>query len=437
MWLALLAAYILAGAALVPFHGDESTQIYMGRDYYYLFAEGDFSKVIFDDSGAQSAAEQQLRLLNGTVAKTIFGWVAHSRGIARDEINDQWFWGRDYEYNRDSGRIPDPQLLNGARLSAALQLALAAAAFFQVVKLCLNRPTAYVASALFTLHPNMLINGRRAMMEGSHMLGLTLVLLAGVWLIRERNWWTHALLGVCAGFAIATKHPNIIIVATVFLAVSAVPLWRLLREPGPARRAHLKSAAGITLAGLAACLTFLLLNPAWWSAALEMPARVYSLRADLLQLQVDIFGGYDGIVQQIRGFLRFVFAGQHQYFEVGQWAGYDVISAQIERYERSGLAGILFGGTVIYGLVYLLLAAYGALALVRDSRIAAECKVLLLIWIGGSALFTLLVTPLPWARYYLPLVPALTVLVSQALVAIATMIWKRLGSQADGVAILA
>ena len=437
LWLALLAVYIAAGAALVPFHGDESTQIFMGRDFYYLFVEGDFSQVIYDDSGSQRGDEQHLRLLNGTLAKTFFGWVAHGQGIAFEEINDQWFWGRDYDYNRDNGRIPDLQLLNGARLSAALQLALAAAAFFQFVKLSLNRPTAYVASALFTLHPNMLINGRRAMMEGSHMLGLALLLLAGVWLMRERNWRNYVLLGFCAGFAIAAKHPNVIICATVFLAVSAGPLRGVLRNSGPARRAHLRSLAGVALASLTACLMFLLLNPAWWSAPLDMPALVLALRSDLLQIQVDIFGGYESFAEQIRGFLRFVFAGQHQYFEVGQWAGYDVIIAQIEAYERSGLAGILFGGSVFYGFVSLVLAALGAWTLARDSRIAGEVKGLLLLWIGGSALFTLLVTPLPWARYYLPLVPALIVLISPALVAIATLIWKRIGTQSSDVALLA
>ena len=237
-------------------------------------------------AGRSERTSSDLRLLNGTVAKTIFGWVAHSLGMAIDEINDQWFWGRDYEYNRSSGRIPDAPLLNAARLAAALQLALAAAAFFHVLRLSLNRPTAYIASALFTLHPNMLINGRRAMMEGSHILGLTLVLLAGVWLIRERKWWTYALLGVCSGFAIATKHPNAIICALVFLAVSAEPAWHLLRQRGPSQRAHFRSLAGIAAAGLAACLTFLLLNPAWWSAPLRMPALVLSLRSDLLRAQV-------------------------------------------------------------------------------------------------------------------------------------------------------
>jgi hypothetical protein len=34
--LVLLAGYVIAGYRKVPFHGDESMQIYMSRDYYYL-----------------------------------------------------------------------------------------------------------------------------------------------------------------------------------------------------------------------------------------------------------------------------------------------------------------------------------------------------------------------------------------------------------------
>ena len=43
LWLALLAAYIVAGAAIVPFHGDESSLMFMGRDFHYLFVDGDLS----------------------------------------------------------------------------------------------------------------------------------------------------------------------------------------------------------------------------------------------------------------------------------------------------------------------------------------------------------------------------------------------------------
>lgn len=437
LWLLALAIYILAGAAIVPFHGDESTLIFMGRDYFYLFDRGDLSEILYDEGRAQRRDEQGLRLLNGTVSKTIYGWLAQRNGLDADALNGHWHWGQDWGFNLSTGRLPDSRLLNAARLSSAVQLALAAAAFFQFVALTLNRPSAYLASALFALHPNMLINGRRAMMEGSHILGLLLLLLAAAWLVRERTWWRYALLGVCAGFALAAKHPNVILCALVFPACAVGPFYRLARSRGAEWGRAALDLSGLALAGAITALLFLALNPAWWSAPLEMPALIASLRAELLQIQVELFGGYRSFAEQVDGFFQFIFAGRHQYFEVAQWAGYDVIGAQIAAYESSGLAGLPAWGSNLAGLVWLLLTFAGAVMLARDSRIAAEYKMLFLFWIIGSALMTLWLTPLPWARYYLPLVPAFIVLASHALVTIAAMVLKRVNAQSDGIAVLA
>ena len=35
-WLGILSSYLLSGLSLVPFHADESTLVFMSRDYHYL-----------------------------------------------------------------------------------------------------------------------------------------------------------------------------------------------------------------------------------------------------------------------------------------------------------------------------------------------------------------------------------------------------------------
>ena len=67
----------------------------------------------------------------------------------------------------------------------------------------------------------------------------------------------------------------------------------------------------------------------------------------------------------------------------------------------------------------MLLALFGAVRLARNRNIGAEYRLLLLIWIVGTLLVTLLITPLPWARYYLSLQPALIAIASYALVTLA------------------
>lgn len=432
LWLALFSIYIVAGAAIVPFHGDESTLIYMGRDYHYLFVEGDLSKLLYDGSRLRGVVEQRLRLENGTISKTIYGGLAWNQGIGADDLNKPWNWGRDYESNIRSRRVPDEPLLSAARIASALQLALAVTLFFKFVELTLNRPTAYLASALFALHPNVLINGRRAMMEGSHLLGLMLVLLAGAWLLRERRWQAYPLLGACMGFAVAAKHPNALLAALVFLAVAFASLRETKRGERGKSSSGGKKITRLLLLLIVALAVFLLLNPAWWSAPFDLPKVIIELRADLLRAQVGWFGGYNSIEDGILGFFNFVFAVQHQYFEVSDWAQFDAITAQIERYESSGLAGILIGGTSLFGILCLALAAFGAVSLARDRNMETAVRVFFLVWMAGSAMATMALTPLPWARYYLPLAPALVILVSHGIYVLISSIWERVSGRADG-----
>ena len=140
IWLCALALYALAGAAIVPFHGDESTQIFMGRDYYYLFLEGDLSKIHYVSTGSESPIEQHLRTVNGTISKTIHGWLAARNGFEAADINGPWEWDYEYDANRAAGGIPDAELLRQARLASSAQLAVAVAVFFAFVRLSINRP---------------------------------------------------------------------------------------------------------------------------------------------------------------------------------------------------------------------------------------------------------------------------------------------------------
>ena len=421
LWLGTLAIYIVAGATIVPFHGDESTLMLMGRDYHYLVVEGDISKVRFDPHWQNNRHEQLLRLLNGTVSKMVYGWVQAMNGFGPHDLNSDWSWGKDYAANAERGALPDAELLRQARLASSLQLALAAGLFFHVVKIMLNRPMAYLSVILFALHPNILINGRRAMMEGSHILGLMLVLMSAVWLLQERRWRRYLLLGACAGFAIAAKHPNVSVCALVFFACGAGPLWRLASGFRTNWRTPVMELAGLIVAGAMTVAVFLLLNPGWWTEPMEVARVVVELRQDLIEDQVNFLGGYRSFTERAVGLFEFVFVGERQYFESPAWASFEAVTRQVTDYEDSGLAGLLMiGSSGRLGLVTLLLALFGAVHFARNANARAEYRLLLLLWFVGSALITLRLNPLPWARYYLPLLPAVIVLAAYALATLAT-----------------
>ncbi len=421
LYLLLLAAYVLAGAPLVPFHGDESTQIFMGRDYYYLFQEGDLSKILYDSAWSSRQDEQHLRLINGTVSKTIHGWLAASQGTKLEQINGHWDWEQDYAQNSASNRIPDRSLLDAARLASAAQLAMAVVALFALVNISIGRQEAYVASAMFALHPALLINGRRAMMEGSHLLGMTLVLLMAAWLLQEQRWWKFLLLGVASGFAVAAKHPNAFVVALVFLACAALWLYQTAKIPGQERRRPVQSLVGLLAAGGLALFIFYLMNPAWWLAPLESGFEALSLRFALFQEQIAIFGGYNSLIERVQGFFRYVFVENYQYFEAAQWADYSEITQQVSSYEASGLSGLSIGGSAAGGLLNLALTLVGGVHLLRSQDIEGKYRWLLIVLSGGIALITLVATPLPWLRYYLPVLPFTMILSAYALVRLAAI----------------
>jgi len=65
--------YILLGVSITPVHGDEYTQIFMAHDSYYM-AQGNWDKLPYTALGPMNDL-LYLRLINGTVNKTLIGFV--------------------------------------------------------------------------------------------------------------------------------------------------------------------------------------------------------------------------------------------------------------------------------------------------------------------------------------------------------------------------
>lgn len=425
VWVSLLALYVMAGTTIVPFHGDESTLVYMGRDYFYHFVDGDMSKIMYDDQWTISPTEQSLRLLNGTIPKYLYGWVTAFNGYSVNQINEQWDWGNGYDYNNTNGHIPSEKLLFPARIVSAIQLVLAIMIYFCILRLISNRPVAYVGSLYLTLNPAILINGRRAMMEGSHLLFMMLVLLVGVMLIRYRKWWLFILLGIVSGLALSAKHPNAVIIALVFVACGSYVVLYGLRQFKTVKRDSLKFIGGLILSGILTLSVFYATNPAWWGDPLNRATKVLELRNDLLDIQIKQFDTYFTASDQFKGLINFVFVAKPQYFEVPQWAQFTQITAQIEQYEQSLWSGVAIGGSTIGGLILAMLVGFGIIHFARNSMIQTESRWFILIWGIGIVIITFVITPLEWQRYYLPIYPFVGLMLAYSVTILTNIFWKR------------
>jgi hypothetical protein len=413
LWVLALAAYVLAGTPDVPFHGDESTTIWMSRDYYYIFIQRDLDMVRYSDPPL-NATEQHLRLIAGTVNKYLYGFAWHADGFTVDQLNEQWDWGGDWEYNQTTGHAPTRDLLLTARWTSALLLAGGVALIFAIGRMASGAPAAYLASLYYALNPALLLNGRRAMMEGSLIFFALLVVLAGLLLLQKRSWWAAILLGIASGLAVASKHPNAFVVVLVFAICGLVGVFESIRQadeeafdpddldPRTMQFATRDPYALLTMliaAGVLALAVFFALTPVWWDDPFERVGQVISERQQVLDLQVSLYGGYDGPQDRLAGFLRQTFVVDPQYYEVPGWENF--ISDQIGAYEDTPWAGVSIGGSVPGAIVMVGLIVLGLWSLLRDPHRLQEVRLLVAVWGAGMLILLAAITPLEWQRYYL------------------------------------
>lgn len=431
VWVILLMGYVLVGTPDVPFHGDEATQIYMSRDYAYQFIDRDWERLAYSDNPA-SPTEQQLRLINGTVNKYLIGAAWHSFGLNISDINEQWDWGADWNYNQTTGHAPDERLLRLARWPSALLLAVGVAVMFGVGRSVGGRWTPYLASLYYALNPALLLNGRRAMMEGSFICFSLLVVLVGIWLLKEPSLRRTILLGLVSGFALASKHTAVFTVGTVFMAVLVYLMYQSLRAEDDNSVVDYVLLPYLGIAAVITLSIFYALNPAWWSDPAARAQNVLQLRQELLAGQTAAFGGYSGLADQLGGFFRQGLMVLPQYYEVQGWERF--ISDPISRYEASVWRGVSIGGSVVGALAVCGIMAAGAWSFIpaglrtrlaagwrdaeaEDTQPAPTIGALWLVgvWIVVMLLSTLLLTPLEWQRYYLPVYPAIGLLAAVGL----------------------
>jgi 4-amino-4-deoxy-L-arabinose transferase-like glycosyltransferase len=405
VWLALLIIYILGGTHLVPFHGDEATQIYMSRDYGYQFILRDLELLRYSQTPA-SATQQELRLLNGTLNKYLVGLAWHLRGFSLDDLNEQWDWGADWDYNVQNGHRPSEALLQTARWPSALFLAAGAVVMFLLGQAVGGRPAAYTASLYYAINPALLINGRRAMMEGSFIFFILLTVLTACWLLLRPSWRSALALGVVSGLALASKHTAVFTVVAVFITCAVYVFARTIRTW---RAIPVHIVLRLLLAAFIALLVFYALNPAWWGDPLGRVGTVLQLRQSLLAGQSAAFGAYPDFGAQISGYLRQTLLDLPQYAEVPGWLEH--LSTQIAAYEASIWRGLSVGGSDFGAAVLAVMIATGVWAVLRFKRIRAAVRTLIGVWVLVMALTTLLLTPLEWQRYYLSVYPAVGLLV--------------------------
>ncbi|MEP7286986.1 MAG: hypothetical protein ABI947_14610 [Chloroflexota bacterium] len=400
-FLLALMVYILAGTSLTPIHGDEFMHMAMARDTFTL-AQGEWSQLAYAPP-VQPDSLQNLRLINGTINKTLIGVIWMITGRTADSLPGIYAWAMPMDWNQRQGNVPTLDDLHVARWPSTLLTALGVIPVFLLGWQLRLRSLAYPAALLYALHPVILLNGRRAMLEGSLMLA---TLLTMSWLVAlivaEHSAVTHGLmrrlppmvryggLGVLAGLAIAAKHTGLVVAVAALTAALVA---------GLTRDRSWRPLAWTTFAGIVAIVVWLALNPAYWNDPLGATWYTINARSSLLAEQ-STNGSltYTSVWQRVQAIVTEPFLTPPQYYESDTWAG--LINDQIAAYESSSINGWDWGSLI--GVVLTTLAGIGLLTLIYDALHRDLIAWAILIWTGATVLSSLAI-PLDWQRYYLPL----------------------------------
>ncbi len=396
-FLLALMVFVFAGAPLAPFHGDEGMHIYSSIDHDILKRDGVLSLVTEPPYAIDSDAH--FRLAAGSVYRHALGFVRYLAGVGPEHLPPRpgWLWVASFEQNVAAGFFPKLELIALGRTTSSLFLALAALPAFWLGWLIWRRPGAWLLSGLLIMQPAVLLNGRRAMQEGCLLFFGLLTLAVAGWLAKEMQagkkprllgWLGLAMAG---GLALASKLSGLcFLVPSLVLVSVAMGRFGRIKDFAP----HL---AAPVLAGMGAFIIYLALSPGLWNKPWERLRDQAAIRTELIGYLND--GAGAGFWKQAARLVGMPLLTSPQYFEVAEWADTPGLADAVQAYETSPFYGL--GGAAFWGWGVVSLAAFGGWqAVYKKDRFGISLLVGLILC--AAMLFP---NPLPWERYYLPLLP--------------------------------
>lgn len=390
--LALLTGFYLWGVAKIPFHPDESTQLYMSADFDQLFKNP--LNMIWKPENPISQ-EMRYRQLDAPLTRYLLGFGRHLFGVP--PLTSDWDWSASWENNQQAGSLPDVQLLLIGRFSVALLFPLALLLLYLIGIAFQGRLLGVIAVFIFGTNALVLLHTRRAMAEGPLVFSLLLALYL-LTLADKRPF----LAGLAVALAVSAKQSSVILLPIGIIAACWLPSRNLKR---------MAMNLGSYLAGFA--LLTLLLNPFLWKHPVSASFEALRQRQNLVDRQVAshpqsqvlkfpferlaVIAAQLSIAPPI-----FSEVGNYQFETAPQEADYVEIPGH--KFWRSPPSAGLLLGFFFLGLIAAVRNIFNA-----DHKISRQ-NFILVLTLFAVFVFTLVAVPLAWQRYYLPMIPIYSLL---------------------------
>jgi len=379
------------GISLVPFHPDESTQVYMSQDFNEYFTD---PLSLAYRPGNTITPIIRYRAIDAPLTRYLIG---SSRLIFNiSEQTADWEWDSEWEVNKRIGALPSSSPLFFSRLfPTILTLISILLCYFSYSKF-LPKWLSLALVIYLGLNPLLLLHGRRAMAEPVLIFGVSLF----IWMISSLNTNPY-LLGLVLALAINAKQSAIgllptAIIATCFLSDENFHLRKML--------------ANICYLLLTTGAITLILNPFYWLFPLQAMKLSLSTRQALSSAHLTTFLGNEipSIGIRIGAAVNNLFLNNLVYSEVGNLP--PEILSNINSYESIFLHN--WGRNIISGSLILAISLVGLFILIKrikPSSVETRSRSLLyIISLISLSISIILFLPIPWQRYIFPLVPLTT-----------------------------
>jgi 4-amino-4-deoxy-L-arabinose transferase-like glycosyltransferase len=390
-----LAILLFAGLPSIPFHPDETSLLYQSRDFELLFTN---PLEIAYQSEREGETDQAYRALNPPLPKYILALGRLAAGYGSDRVSVDWNWSLTWEENKVAGALFSTALLDASRTASTIMVFLSLPILYFCGKRIRDNAMAISAVLLLGTHSLVLLHGRRAMAEGTLIFGVSLAIL-GILEGDKRPW----LAGIGTAIATCSKLSAI--------ALAPVGLLSVLWLPTNLKNQKKKVIQNAALFILTFLTLYFLLNPFLWTNPIKGIQSQWHERTQFLQGMVEEIEAR-APDQILRGpFERFTVMVTHlfiagpQFAEVGNYISntsnteYLYLSHDLHTLFRGWLGGILMISLTIMGVV-----SFG-IEISKDKWQRQRPMMLLFIASAIQTVALVWANPLPFQRYYIPLVP--------------------------------
>lgn len=374
---------------VVPFHPDESTQIFMSDDVDLFFSE---PSSLFYSKKAANDQKQSYRFLDSPLTRYTIGIWRHLTN--QPTLQKDWNWSANWKDNQSA--IPNPSLLFFARFGVSLVYPFSVLLLFLITRKLFSVEAAVIAGLLFMFNSVILLHTRRAMAESLMLF----FMLLSIWMIFSVKPHLYYLSAIPIAFAINTKQSLLFLIPASILIylIKTKFTWSLLKQ--------------IVLFLILIFLITGFLNPVLWNRPIEAARIMIDKRAALLESQLETIHFVspefilDTPFERLVGFIAQTYITPPAYQDVANYEDY--LEPSIQRYNRNFFHQGVFR-SIIPGIIFFVLSIIGFIIVLSDKQIDKISFLILFLLALGEILYAF---PIPFQRYYLPLYPFIFVLIA-------------------------